>query len=34
MQVVTLPLALTAERRLPIDLESTYGEAARRAYLE
>ena len=30
----TLPLALTAERSLLIDLEYTYGEAARRAYLE
>lgn len=30
----TLPLALTAERSLLIDLEVTYSEAARRAYLE
>jgi hypothetical protein len=30
----TLPLALTAERFLLIDLERTYGEATRRAYLE
>jgi hypothetical protein len=29
-----LPLALTAERSLVIDLERTYGEATRRAYLE
>ena len=30
----TLPLALTAERSLLIDLERTYSEATRRAYLE
>jgi hypothetical protein len=30
----TLPLALTAERSLLIDLEYTYSEATRRAYLE
>jgi hypothetical protein len=30
----TLPLALTAERSLMIDLEDTYTQAARRAYLE
>jgi hypothetical protein len=30
----TLPLALTAERVLQIDLEKTYAEAARHAYLE
>jgi hypothetical protein len=30
----TLPLVLAAERSLPIDLESTYMEAARRAYLD
>ncbi len=30
----TLPLALTAERSLLIDLEGTYSEATRRAYLE
>jgi hypothetical protein len=30
----TLPLALTAEKSLLIDLEHTYAEAARRAYLE
>jgi hypothetical protein len=30
----TLPLVLTAERSLLIDLERTYGEATRRAYLE
>jgi hypothetical protein len=30
----TLPLVLTAERSLSIDLESTYVEAARRAYLD
>jgi hypothetical protein len=30
----TLPLALTADRSLLIDLEHTYSEAARRAYLE
>lgn len=30
----TLPLVLTAEQTLSIDLEHTYAEAARRAYLE
>jgi hypothetical protein len=30
----TLPLALTSERSISIDLEHTYTEAARRAYLE
>ncbi len=30
----TLPLALTSEKSLMIDLEQTYTEAARRAYLE
>jgi hypothetical protein len=30
----TIPLALTANRSLLIDLDSTYSEAARRAYLE
>jgi hypothetical protein len=30
----TLPLSLTAERSLLIDLEHTYTEACRRAYLE
>jgi hypothetical protein len=30
----TLPLALAAQKSLAIDLESTYSEAARRAYLE
>ena len=30
----TVPLALTAEGTLPIDLEHTYTEATRRAYLE
>lgn len=30
----SVPLALTPEGSLPIDLESTYGEASRRAYLE
>jgi uncharacterized protein DUF4058 len=30
----TLPLALTADRTLLIDLEQTYGEATRRAYLK
>jgi hypothetical protein len=31
---VTMALALTAERSLLIDLERTYSEATRRAYLE
>jgi hypothetical protein len=30
----TLPLALTAQKSLLIDLEHTYTAAARRAYLE
>ncbi len=30
----TVPLALTATHSLPVDLESTYAEAARRAYLD
>jgi hypothetical protein len=30
----TLPLTLNAERSVSIDLDHTYGEAARRAYLE